>query len=179
MLTSIAKKATVCCDPKISYARPSEPPLSYVHLALRGASTGDVRMMEQAEGGAGDVASHLPGGSEAIRCAAPALRPRQPETGRPGAPLGGQYDPPARSWLIRRRKCHWKAWPGTEKLPLFGAPRGGASHQDAATPRKRGDCLVRLAALRSPLWRGECGSGAARAPRQAGGDACALSFPSP
>jgi hypothetical protein len=26
-------------------------------------------------------------------------------SGDPGAPPGGHYEPPARSWLIRRRKC--------------------------------------------------------------------------
>jgi hypothetical protein len=30
---------------------------------------------------------------------------RNLHSGDPEAPPGGHYDPPARSWLIRRRKC--------------------------------------------------------------------------
>src|SRR5262249_2518100 len=56
--------------------------------------------------------------------------------GRPGAPLGGHYDPPARSWLIRA-PMPWKARPGIEKS-RSGAPRGeGPDRKGPGTPRQR------------------------------------------
>src|SRR5205085_12341393 len=43
--------------------------------------------------------------------------------GRPGAPPGGHYGPPARSWLTAAQEALRKAWPGTEKS-RSRAPRG-------------------------------------------------------
>src|SRR5438552_9843852 len=61
------------------------PTLLLSSLAHRGASSGDVRRME--------------------RGAAPAGRARNPALGRPGAPPGGHYGPPAESRLISGRQC--------------------------------------------------------------------------
>src|SRR6266550_7470437 len=56
--------------------------------------------------------------------AAPAGRARNPALGRPGAPPGGYYGPPAESRLIREvRSLSGKRGPGS-KGSRGGAPRG-------------------------------------------------------
>src|SRR5439155_23578157 len=57
------------------------------------------------------------------RGAVPAGRARDPALGRPGAPPGGYYGPPAESRLIRRRKCPLESAARAEKS-RGGAPKG-------------------------------------------------------
>src|SRR5437763_14750468 len=71
--------------------------------------------------------------------AAPAAG-RHAGLGRPGAPPGGHYGPPARSWLTAAQALR-KAWPGIEKS-RSRAPRG-------APLRSQGEA-ARLASV--PGW---------------------------
>src|SRR5947207_13063094 len=61
---------------------------------------------------------------KAERGAAPAGEARNLALGRPGAPPGGHYGSPARSWLITRRQCRVESAARDCKEAAGGAPRG-------------------------------------------------------
>ena len=77
------------------------------------------------------------------RDAAPAGEARNLALGRPGAPPGGHYGPPARSWLIGARMPR-KARPGIEKCRTWSAGR-------RARPRRTRPCPPKAWTFWAPL----------------------------
>src|SRR5205823_12458706 len=78
-------------------------------IFLDGAASGDVRRME--------------------RGAVPAGRARDPALGRPGAPPGGYYGPPAESRLIRAAQMPpGKRGPGRKEPRWSAERRAGQRH---------------------------------------------------
>src|SRR6266571_5518318 len=90
---------------------------------------------------------------KAERGAAPAGEARNLALGRPGAPPGGYYDPPARSWLIRA-PMPWKARPGIAKKPQV-------ERREVRVPFRLGS---RNASLAFPARRVMACQGASHAP---------------
>jgi hypothetical protein len=122
---------------------------------------------------------------KAERCAAPAGEARNLALGRPGAPPGGHYDPPARSWLIRDGQPSWKARPGIEKkpqverrearVPIARDPERLASVQRATLARKGASQAPRASRRSAPLGspRVKVEDGVRRAAKNRGGEALA------
>ena len=139
----------------------------YIHdrrLAHRGAPSGGVRLAEQVR---------LPRAGS------------QPALGRPGAPPGGHYDPPARSWLIGRRKCPLESAARDRKEPRWSAERrAGLRHWPVISGEFFGDRpdreaghrvrrfrTQRLSALRPPRRGGNNGRRTRRLANNTGGEA--------